>query len=1291
MRDASGTRDPHRRTEPVADGFTLYTATALRGAAESEWHPAAPLSDGPPFAIGSLINGRYLVVRVLGYGGMGWVYDVQDALQPGRPVALKVVRGLAQEAERSTLFEAEFRTMTRLEHPNLARVYDFEQVHGSDDCLITMERIDGAPIDRVLAGQADWRPIVAAIVQVCRALSYVHSRGIVHHDLKPGNILVRDDGTVRVIDFGIARDATPAGPGFRGTPLYMAPEQLIGSDGADHRADIYSLGITLHELLAGEPPCPARRLQDVAVWALTNDVVLPERLQAPAWLAELVGTMCAPDPARRFRGANAVIEAINAGGGFTYELETSETRQSYALTPRFSGRHLELASVMDFVERRLAGDPIEPALLVSGESGIGKSRLMREVRQQAQLRRVVFVESNCYEGSPTEYGPIADLLQRLVPLIEQLDPGDAGRWALPELARIAPELRRGRRIPTPPTAATAEDERARLLEAVSAFLVHAAGIMPFVVYVNDLQWVGRGAAQVFAHLAERIRDDQRHGDPVRLALLGSYRSEETRGSPLGALLQRVRDEGTAIELTLSALEAGEVREIIQSMLGIGHVPEAFLMRVATETGGNPFFVQELMRMLLEDGTVYLEGGRWATAVGLGDLPLPSSIKEVFRRRFRLLTPLQQDALRALAVQARPMPLDLLAALLGAVHAMPDVARQLGERGLIIRVGGRDHACAIAHDRMRETIYADLEEDARRGWHRRIGELMEARSRARPDTDPPFDELAYHFWHAAAADQALEYALPAGTRARARNANQAALEHFEHALALLDPGDSRRVAALEHRADMLVRLFDYQAALAAYDELLGIAGGQPLAEARIHGKLADIHMQCSRLELAVEYGWKALHAYGEKRPRGRLRWAVATLGLFAGFVLERLGLRAPTRSGANLEHRVAAYDKLFRTYFFLEPKRTFLCTLRLWRIAGVSRDFEAMACAKSGVAMMIGIAGLRRWAYELFEEARRDADSAGSRWWSGTVEMRRGVVARMAGLWNLERLDAAVQSLRDAGDMFDLAAAVYHAAEACYYAGQVDAAFERTRALNAATARIEPGAPSSLRSTRVFEELCRALRGAPDERRFQELYAAALAMKDVVVTAAVLHDWGEVLVRHGRAEEGVEKLEQGYELWTRERLLDGYTSSILYRLPRAYLELARLDPGRARRLRRLQAAAMRKTRRIHRHWRSPVLVNQAMLLERAGRPAQADACFQEAVDVARGQNAGLFLSTGLYEWSLALLKRGDSDAAVARLEEALRMARDGGNVWLANRCGEALGDLRVGGDARGPATGSRAPA
>jgi tetratricopeptide (TPR) repeat protein len=119
--------------------------------------------------------------------------------------------------------------------------------------------------------------------------------------------------------------------------------------------------------------------------------------------------------------------------------------------------------------------------------------------------------------------------------------------------------------------------------------------------------------------------------------------------------------------------------------------------------------------------------------------------------------------------------------------------------------------------------------------------------------------------------------------------------------------------------------------------------------------------------------------------------------------------------------------------------------------------------------------------------------------------------------------------------------------------------------------------------------------------------------------------------------------------------------------------------------------MRKTRRIHRHWRSPVLVNQAMLLERAGRPAQADACFQEAVDVARGQNAGLFLSTGLYEWSLALLKRGDSDAAVARLEEALRMARDGGNVWLANRCGEALGDLRVGGDARGPATGSRAPA
>jgi tetratricopeptide (TPR) repeat protein len=431
------------------------------------------------------------------------------------------------------------------------------------------------------------------------------------------------------------------------------------------------------------------------------------------------------------------------------------------------------------------------------------------------------------------------------------------------------------------------------------------------------------------------------------------------------------------------------------------------------------------------------------------------------------------------------------------------------------------------------------------------------------------------------------------------------------------------------------------------------------------------MQRSELELAVEYGWKALRVWGEKSPSSKLGWAIATGSLFARFALERLGFATPKRSAADLAYKVAAYDKLFRAYFFLDPLRTFYCTLRLWRLTAISDDYEAMACAKSGVAMMIGVAGMRRWAFELFAEARRDADTANSSWWRGTVEMRRSVVSRMDGRWDVEPLDEAIEALRDAGDMFDLGAAVFHAAEVCFQKGCIDEAFERARAFNAATSRVEPGAPPSVVGSRIMEAICRVLRGEPDLGRFEHEYGVALSRKDIIVRTSVLHEWADGLVATGRLEEAVQTLEDAYRLWKKHRLIDAYTSQLLFKLPRAYLALPQLDRRQLRQLRRAHHEALRKTRRRHVGWRAPTLVNQALLLERAGKRAKADGCFQKAIDLARRQNAGLFVAKGLYEWGVMLSARGDAAAGAARLHEALHLAEAGGNVWLATLCRSAL--------------------
>src|SRR5262245_47282709 len=137
--------EPKRWARVSPDTLELLTTTMTGTipAWRDTFGPARDIDDRPPLATGAVVNGRYTVRGMLGRGGMGWVYDVHDALHPGRSVALKLLHRLGRVPELVALFEAEFRMMSKLEHPNLARVFDFEQVRGEDDCLITMERIDG--------------------------------------------------------------------------------------------------------------------------------------------------------------------------------------------------------------------------------------------------------------------------------------------------------------------------------------------------------------------------------------------------------------------------------------------------------------------------------------------------------------------------------------------------------------------------------------------------------------------------------------------------------------------------------------------------------------------------------------------------------------------------------------------------------------------------------------------------------------------------------------------------------------------------------------------------------------------------------------------------------------------------------------------------------------------------------------------------------------------------------------------------------------------------------------------
>ena len=261
--------------------------------------------------------GRYQIVSELGHGAMGMVYQAHDP-QIDRLVALKVLREdrlTTQDYVQRFLKEAT--AIGRLSHAGIVTVYDVGQDHGT--IYIAMEFLEGQPLDQLAAGRKmPLADVVRIGAQVARALHYAHDRGIVHRDIKPPNIIITNEGTAKVTDFGIAHIDDPDGQQMTrageilGTPVYMAPEQVMGQP-VDGRSDLYSLGVILYELTTGQRPFKGENLAAV-FRAITQDTPLPpEQLNPdiPPALARLIVQSMAKEPADRFATGRELAELID--------------------------------------------------------------------------------------------------------------------------------------------------------------------------------------------------------------------------------------------------------------------------------------------------------------------------------------------------------------------------------------------------------------------------------------------------------------------------------------------------------------------------------------------------------------------------------------------------------------------------------------------------------------------------------------------------------------------------------------------------------------------------------------------------------------------------------------------------------------------------------------------------------------------------------------------------------------------------------------------------------------------
>ncbi|HEY9787524.1 MAG TPA: protein kinase [Candidatus Obscuribacterales bacterium] len=270
---------------------------------------------------GTLIAGHYEIIATLGEGTTGTVYKARHLLLDSVR-AIKLIHPVFSNNDKVLRrFQQEAKAAAPLEHPNIVRVYEFGIEEKLQQPYLVMDYVEGKPLNTILEneGPLDAMRASALIGQVCDGIAHAHSMGVIHRDIKPGNIILTDDSKAKIVDFGIAKLTTPeegqnltqTGEVF-GTPLYMSPEQCLGRK-VDARSDIYSLGCVLYECLTGKPPFQGASALETIMMHVNQDQLPDFRGErVPSYLEDAVHRAMEVNPERRFESMSEMKAAVTA-------------------------------------------------------------------------------------------------------------------------------------------------------------------------------------------------------------------------------------------------------------------------------------------------------------------------------------------------------------------------------------------------------------------------------------------------------------------------------------------------------------------------------------------------------------------------------------------------------------------------------------------------------------------------------------------------------------------------------------------------------------------------------------------------------------------------------------------------------------------------------------------------------------------------------------------------------------------------------------------------------------------
>jgi tetratricopeptide (TPR) repeat protein len=908
----------------------------------------APKTAPPSPMPTSFANGRYQVKKFLGEGGKKKVYLVHDTLLD-RDVAFALIKTEKLDAATRTRVTREARAMGRLgDHPNIMTIHDLGDYEGQPYIVIPV--MPGGDVEGLIEKATEHRlPLDKAMdiaKAVCRGLEYAHGKGIIHRDIKPGNVWLSADGTAKIGDFGLAVAVdlprlTQSGM-MVGTVTYMPPEQAMGGK-VTAKADLYSLGAMFYEMVTGRPPFVGDDSVAIIGQHINTPPVSPtwHRADLPPALETLILQLLEKDPEKRPDSAAVVLQALEAIEAGKIKEPSREAPAENPLYRRvFVGREPELKQLKSAFDGAISGQGA--LMMVTGEPGIGKTALCEQLSTYVTLRGGRTLVGHCYEKGSLSlpYLAFVEALRSYVLTREARDLREELGSGAADVARIISEIRQRLKIKLRPQK-DPEEERYRLLQAVTAFLSNAANVQPMMVVLEDLHDADKGTLDMLTHVSRNLAG-------ARLLIVGTYRDMEVdRSHPLSAALAELRRVSTYGRVLLRGLNADEVRRMLESITRES-VPWGLAEAVHRQTEGNPLFVQEVVRYLVEEGLITRKEGGWRPTKDTPlEMSIPEGLRDVIGKRLSLLSPECNQLLSVASVIGREFALETLKAVAGInedvfVNALKEAVRLsiLEERSQVGLVRYR-----FTHAFFRQTLYEEMIAPQRLKLHQQVARSLETLYAKRLEGHAT--ELAEHFSHStdpADLAKAVSYGEMAAKRATDVYAYGEAVRLLEQALKVqevLDPEDKAK------RCDLLLALGDVLILAGEHQRVVNTEAPQALSLAEAIGD----NMRASRACLLAMWGlgvygtnlmtspeaaqWAArADRYAEPETVGRA-WADSMLGIvkLAGVRSSPEGVVLLSRA-LDLARRLGDPD----TYWFIAG-------LRLWAVEAPQHAEERLRLAE----------------------------------------------------------------------------------------------------------------------------------------------------------------------------------------------------------------------------------------------------------------------------------------------------------------------------------------------------------